>query len=121
MARILVVDDEELVRFSLRAMLESNGHDVEEAADGNDCLALLKGAPFDIAIIDIFMPNKEGTETIMELRRDYPDLKLIAISGGGHTGELSYLNAAISFGADLALPKPLSESDLIFAVDRLLL
>lgn len=120
MARIIVIDDEELVRFSLRAILEEAGHSVKEAADGDEGLALQKEQHFDIAIVDIFMPKKEGTETILEMHRDYPDLKLIAISGGGHSRELSYLNAAQTFGADLALPKPLTESDLIFAVNSLL-
>ncbi|MFC1673240.1 response regulator [Pseudomonadota bacterium] len=121
MARILVVDDEELVRFALCTILEDNGHEVEEAANGNECLEVLKKAPaFDIAIVDIFMPEKEGTETILELRRDYPDLKLIAISGGGQTGDLSYLKVAKTFGADMILPKPLTESDVVIAVNSLL-
>ena len=120
MARILVVDDEELVRFTLRAMLEDAGHDVEEAVDGGAGLTQQKEAPFDMIIIDIFMPNKEGTETIMELRRNYPELKLIAISGGGGMGNLSYLEVAKKFGADLALSKPLTEGELLSAVDGLL-
>lgn len=120
MARILIVDDEELVRFSLRTMLEEFEHSVEEAADGNEALAKIKEGGFDLAIIDIFMPEKEGTETIMELRRDFPDLKLVAISGGGQTGDLAYLKVAEAFGADMILPKPLTESDLRIAVDSLL-
>lgn len=120
MARILVVDDEELVRFSLRAMLEAQEHTVHEASDGNEATEIMKEHDFDMAIVDIFMPEKEGTETIMELRRDYPDLKVVAISGGGQTGDLAYLKVAEAFGAHMVLPKPLTESDLEVAVCKLL-
>lgn len=120
MARILVVDDEELARFSLREMLEDAGHEVEEAEDGSVCIDMQNKRPFDLIILDIFMPNKEGTETIMELRRAYPDLPLIAISGGGKMHDLSYLKVAKTFGADLALSKPLTQDELLEGVDALL-
>lgn len=120
MARILVVDDEELARFTLREILEGAGHEVVEATNGNEALANQKAHPFDLIITDIIMPEKEGVETIIELKRDYPNLKIIAISGGGRTRNLDFLNLAEEFGADKILPKPFSEQELLERVNECL-
>jgi len=117
MARILVVDDEELARFTLRDILESAGHKVEEADNGKEAIAIQNGNPFDLIITDIIMPEKEGIETIAELKRDYPDIKIIAISGGGRTKNLDFLTLAGEFGANMVLAKPFTEDALMKCVN----
>ena len=120
MARILVIDDEELARFTLKEILQSNGHDVVEARNGNEGIAFQKANPFDLVITDIIMPEKEGVETIIEMRGDFPDLKIIGISGGGRTQNLDFLKLAKQFGAARILAKPFDEEDLIKDVNELL-
>ncbi len=119
MASILVVDDEDLVRFSVRQMLEDVGHAVREAADGVEGIAQLQGCPFDLMITDIVMPRKEGMETIAEAKQLQPDLRVIAISGGGPVGQFHYLELAKQFGADAVLAKPFKKQELIALVDSL--
>ncbi len=113
MAKILVVDDEELARFTIRDILETAGHQVEEATNGVEALAIQSASPFDLVITDIIMPEKEGVETIIELKQLYPSLKIIAISGGGRTRNLDFLKLGKDLGADSILPKPFSDDDLM--------
>lgn len=120
MARILVIDDEELVRSALRLMLEFHGHEVTGACNGEEGIALHEKEPFDLIITDILMPRKEGVETIMELKRDYEDLKIIAISGGGKTRVIDYLKTARLLGADVTLAKPFDNAELLAAVETCL-
>ena len=117
MARILVIDDEDLARFTLRKFLQSAGHIVLEAKDGKEGLALLNKDPCDLVITDIIMPEKEGLETILELRQANPCLPIIAISGGGWGGYSGYLEAAQSFGANCSLAKPFAQEELLGAVE----
>jgi len=116
MARILIIDDEELVRFTLRQMLERAGHEVHEARDGEEGLAQYREQRPDLVITDIIMPEKEGIETILELRRDGQDVKLIAISGGGRIGNLGVLETAKKLGADEAMAKPIERNQLLAMV-----
>ena len=116
MARILIIEDDELVRDTLRDMLETAGHEVLEAADGGQGLATYRENPADVVITDIIMPDKEGVETIIELRRDYPDVKIIAISGGGRIGTTSFLELAREFGAQHAFGKPFQPEKLLSAI-----
>ncbi len=120
MACILLVDDEEAVRYTLRRMLERAGHDVFEATNGREALIALKSKRADLVITDIVMPVKEGTETILELRRRDPSLKIMAISGGGRTGNMDYLDVASRFGADYTLAKPVRMQELLDAVSTTL-
>ena len=120
MARILVIDDEELVRFTLKQALQKAGHEVLEAADGKDGVAVSKRSPVDLIITDIIMPEKEGVETIVELRRDDPDVKIIAISGGGRTGTTDYLELAQKLGSQRVLRKPFGRQELLEAVQETL-
>ena len=120
MARILVIDDEELVRFTLKQALEKAGHEVVEATNGNDGIEIYQQSPVDLIITDIIMPQKEGIETIVELRRDDPDVKIIAISGGGRTGTTNYLELAQTFGARHVLRKPFGRQELLDAVQETL-
>lgn len=120
MARILVVDDEAPIRALLRQVLESAGHEVRERHDGCGVLGALAGDPPDLLILDVFMPNREGLETLTDVRKHHPQVKVIAISGGGSYGDLDVLKVARKLGAHLALPKPVLRKDLLAAVDELL-
>jgi CheY-like chemotaxis protein len=120
MARVLVVDDEELAQFTIREILEDAGHDVCEAENGNQAIAEQQSQPFDLIITDIIMPEKEGVETIVELMAEFPDLKIIGISGGGRTRNLDYLQSAKQVGAKTVLSKPFTEDELLEAVESLL-
>lgn len=120
MAKVLVVDDEELARFTVREILETAGHEVEEAENGVEALALQSAGPFDLVITDIIMPEKEGLETIIELKQRNPSLNIIAISGGGRTRNLDFLKLADECGADSILTKPFSEDELMECVNACL-
>lgn len=113
MSRILVIDDDKYVRTSIRAVLEGVGHEVSDAGDADAGLALQRANPFDAAIVDLVMPKKEGLETIRELKHDYPDLPIVAISGGGDIVRKNYIQAAELFGAVATLEKPFDGDDLL--------
>jgi len=108
------------MREVLRLMLETEGYEVEEASNGNAALEKFRRCPADIVVTDILMPEKDGIQTIMELWRDYPDVKVIAISGSGGPETETNLQYARMFGALKTFPKPVSRADLIAAVEELL-
>ena len=120
MARILVVDNEELARFTIRDILETAGYEVDEATNGNEAIESQSANPFDLIITDIVMPEKDGVETTIKLKHDYPDLKIIAISGR-RTKNLDciklYLQLAEESGADRILAKPFSDEELLERVN----
>ena len=120
MARVLIIDDDNQVRSALRRWLERAGHDAFEAENGNEGLRLLGRERVDLVITDILMPEKEGLETIIELKRDYPGTKVIAISGSGQYASLEYLKAAERLGADRSFSKPIDRDRLLAAIERLL-
>jgi CheY-like chemotaxis protein len=119
MGHILVVDDEELVRRMLATALQRAGHRVSEARDGAEALTLLAREPFDLAIIDLIMPEKEGIETIAQIRRGGQGIKIIAASGGG-AARLDLLPLAIKSGADFTIGKPFQLPELVGLVDKAL-
>jgi CheY-like chemotaxis protein len=118
-ADILIVDDEELVRSMMRTALQRAGHRVAEAANGAEGLDLLAREKFDLAIIDLIMPEKEGIETIVQARRRGLDVKIIAASGGG-AAKLDLLPLAEKSGADHTIRKPFNLPDLVALVERAL-
>ena len=121
MARILVIDDEQGIRELLQDMLTEAGHDVEVAADGREGLAVQRARPADLVITDIFMPEKEGIETIIELQQEFPAIKVIAVSGGGNQARsLDYLPTASQFGAVRTLPKPFDIDVMLALVQEVL-
>jgi len=121
MARILLIDDDDQFRTLLRKMLEKAGYnDIEEANDGSVGVKLFRQHPFDLVITDIIMPDKGGIETIIELTGDYPQLKIIAMSGGGRVGPQDYLETAKRLGASRTLAKPFNYSELVETVHELL-
>jgi DNA-binding response OmpR family regulator len=119
--RLLVIDDDNLVRAALTDMLQTAGFDVVTASNGRRGLELLETTPVDAVITDILMPEQEGLETIREARQRFPDIRILAISGGGAGGgETQLLRFAESFGADQTLSKPFTGSQLVAAVRTLL-
>jgi CheY-like chemotaxis protein len=114
MARILLIDDDDSVRTMLHLTLAHFGHTVIEARNGKEGLELFQHANADLLITDIMMPEKEGLEVLMELRKKHPPVKIIAISGG------DYLHMAKLMGAAKVLAKPFSTNVLIEAIDELL-
>ena len=80
MARILIIDDDDRFRDMLQDMMERNGYEVVSASDGKEGIDLYRKEPTDLVITDIIMPNKEGVETMFELQRDFPDVKIIESS-----------------------------------------
>ncbi len=120
-SRILVIEDDSEVRTLLSVLLEREGHHVEVACDGIEGIHSFRTNPSDLIITDLVMPGKEGLETIVDLKREFPHLKIIAISGGGIDGQNNYLNAARLCGASLTFRKPFTNSELITAVNNLLL
>lgn len=120
MARILLIDDDIRVLETYRQMLEYAGYEVVVAIDGKEGIRLFREEPTDLVITDMIMPDKEGLETIMELRRDFPSAKIIAISGGSFMGPKEYLEIAKQFGATFTLAKPIEQEELLGAVQECL-
>lgn len=113
---ILVIDDEELVRQTLESILREAGFDVATAANGEEGLKFLGDHAVDLVVTDILMPQKEGIETIVQMRKFHPHLGVVAISGGGRTRNLEPLKFARQLGADATIPKPFEPEDLVNAV-----
>ena len=121
MARILIVDDEEALRATMRRMLQTAGHEVIEAGDGEQALGLAARNPPDLAVCDIYMPVREGFETIRELRQGFPKLGVIAVSGaGGMNPSVDFLRMAGLLGADATLAKPFVTRQLLALVETVL-
>ena len=113
MADILIVDDDPLVREYLSIMVKTDGHVAASAAHGGHAIEMMSANHYDLALVDIFMPEKEGIETICELRERFPVTRIVAMSAGCKTMPSSQaLDFAICFGADDVLPKPFSLDDL---------
>jgi len=118
MPRILVMDDEADARMFMKDILESAGYEVALAADGVEGLRRFHSAPFDLALVDLFMPNREGLETIKELRQYSPDFPIIAVSGDSCA--LPLLSIAQRLGAAEVLQKPFLPEELIDMIKRVL-
>jgi len=120
MARILLVDDDLQIRDMLKLTLERDGHVVSEAENGVQAVQRYTPGEIDLVITDIVMPEKEGIETIMELRSLDPLVKIIAISGGGRINPDDYLNWARRFGVRYTFTKPVDRQELRQAIEDLL-
>lgn len=116
---ILIVDDNRLVRLSLKRLLEGAGYRVIEAHDGREGLSLQKSAAPDAMILDLLMPEMDGIELIQQLRKDAPNLPVVAMSAEG-SGRIDLLHYATLLGADRALPKPFSNVELLQVLQELL-
>lgn len=120
MSRILVIDDELSLRQLLRSMLERVGHTVFDAPDGREGMALWHREPTDIVVTDVFMPEKDGIEVILEMKKVAVRPKIIAMSGGGRKGLLDWSSSALAVGADRVLLKPFDQKTFLSAVQELL-
>ena len=118
MTKILLIDDEEMIRKCVRSILKSENYVLEEASEAEPVLDMLNANPVDIVISDLFLPGKDGLKLIEEVRRDFPAIKIIAITGGGlHLFDpKNALNAARRSGADYTLMKPIKRKDLLSAL-----
>ena len=120
MERVLVIDDESQIRSMLRLMLERAGYEVEEAPDGMEGIRIYRENPVDLVISDLIMPNKDGIGMMIELRKEFPDIKFIAMSGGGLNKPDGYLEGAKKLGANWTLTKPIDREELLRAVKNTL-
>lgn len=121
MASILIIDDSPQIRKYVRFVLEMKGHDVRAAEDGGAGLKAQRERQADLILCDLFMPEKEGLETIRELRHEFPQQKIIALSGDSHfDGSMDFLAVALRLGAAATLRKPFSPADLVRKVEQLL-
>lgn len=116
MTRILIIDDDVQVLDMLRQTLENEGYEIITAPNGKEGAHLYREDPADLVITDIIMPEKEGLETIIELKKDFPDVKIIAISGGGKSNPEEYLQMAKMLGAKHIFAKPVEREELLKAV-----
>ena len=116
-ARILIVDDEAPMRFVIEHLLTEEGYQVSTAANGEAALELASAERFDLIMIDLIMPRKDGIETIVALRDSQPETKIIAMSGGWNGGGNSYLRLAGKIGASLTLAKPFDRATLLNAIE----
>jgi len=117
--KILLIDDDALVRFSLAMMLRDAQHEVVTAENGYAGMQLLRKERPDVVVTDIIMPDQEGFETIIEIKREHPGIKVIAISGGLRQGNLDILPMAMGLGADATIAKPFNPSQLLDEIERL--
>lgn len=114
--KVCVIDDDPLVISHLEAMLKELGHDVVSAGDVNGGLEQVAAQGSDAAVVDVLMPERDGLTFIMEARRERPDLRIVAITGGGRLSATALLKMASGLGADAVLAKPFSASDLQLAL-----
>lgn len=110
---ILIIDDDTIFRTGLVKILRMEDYDVLEASDGQEGIDVFKKQQPDLVITDILMPNKEGIETIIEMKDSNPDQKILAMSGGGRGNPQEYLEFAKDFGAEMILKKPFKIDELL--------
>ena len=122
MAKILIVEDDVALSQVLRGALMDSGHNVMEAFDGATASKIMKKESIDLVIADIFLPEKDGLDLIREVKKGAPEVKIIAISGGGkhNKDSYTYLKAAMSFGADCRIDKPFDIAELLGSIEELL-
>jgi len=116
MERILIIDDEPQIRSMLRLMLERDGYEVVQAPDGIEGIRLYRQNPSDLIITDLIMPNKDGIGMIIDLKKEFPEVKIIAMSGGGLNKPDGYLKGAKKLGAAYTLTKPIDREEMLRAV-----
>jgi CheY-like chemotaxis protein len=116
MAKILVIDDDSAMRRLVTRILSGENHEVIEAANGKQGLDQFAAHHPDVVVTDLLMPEQEGIETIRELRRIAPSLRIVAMSGGGTDNDLMFLGMAKALGADAVLAKPFRAEELLRAV-----
>ena len=120
MPRIMVIDDDDGVRVSLRRALQRDGHTVIEEADGKSALRHFAGDPADLVISDVYMPDMDGIEFLLRAQDAFPEAKIILMSGGGQMSKESVLSAGARLGAVRVFEKPFDIVDMLEAVRAVL-
>ena len=120
MARILVIDDQDSIRRVVRRALEQDGHEVFDASDGEVGMEILESQSFDVVITDIFMPGQDGIVTLRQVRKRFPKVKVIVISGGDSTGMMDLREDAELLGAVKSLQKPFNAREIMDVVKSVL-
>ncbi len=120
MAIILIIDDEPQIRSMLKLMLERDGYEVAEAPDGIEGIRVYRQKPADLIITDLIMPNKDGIGMIIDLKKEFPNVKIIAMSGGGLNKPEGYLKGAKKLGAACTLTKPIDRDEMLRAIKDVL-
>jgi CheY-like chemotaxis protein len=120
MARVIVIDDQEPIRRIVRTALERAGHEVLDAADGEVGLQLLERHATDVVLSDIFMPGMDGIQMLRQIRRQFPAVKVIVMSGGDSTGMLDLRRDAELLGAVKSLSKPFTTHEIVAVVNSVL-
>jgi len=130
MKRVMIIDDEEDIRIVLKETLVRAGFDVVVACDGKEGLSLLREKPADLVITDVIMRGKDGVETAYDIRMEFPQTKIVVMSGGGNAAPIgyeptavsttAYLASAAAVGADMTITKPFDREELIKAVTELM-
>lgn len=114
---ILVVDDDPLLATSFQRYLADKGHKVFVAKDGRVAIQILAREVVEVVLLDIFMPDQDGIETLREIKRTFPEVRVAVMSGGGVRGRYDFLQAAQKFGADSVAQKPITPSQLLAIVE----
>lgn len=117
--RIIVIDDQEPIRRIIRRALEGEGYEVLDASDGEMGIGLLRQQGAALVITDIFMPGQDGIQTVRQLRKEFPNVKVIAMSGGGSMGQ-DLIEGAELLGASRTLHKPLTAREVVELVREVL-
>jgi len=117
---ILVIDDEPALREILSHVLSDAGHRVVGAANGKEASKVLSSAAFDVVLTDVIMPEKDGMQVISELRKKFPEVRIVAMSGGGHVSRDQYLKIAKGLGAHAVLEKPFPNQQLLATIESLM-
>jgi YesN/AraC family two-component response regulator len=120
MALILIIDDEPQIRSMLKLMLERDGYEVSEAPDGIEGIRVYRQKPADLVITDLIMPNKDGIGMIIDLKKEFPNVKIIAMSGGGLNKPEGYLKGAKKLGAACTLTKPIDRDEMLRTIKDVL-
>lgn len=115
--KILIAEDEKEIANGIKTLLEQKGHDVFVATDGHEALAFVNQNQTDVIITDIIMPEMDGIELIIKIRKQFPEIKIIAISGGGRISAEDHLESAHKLGAFITLKKPFSFHQLMMALE----
>lgn len=116
MARVLLIDDDAAIRSVMRRVLEKAGHEFLEASDGEAGMRLLAEHRPDLVITDLFMPGQDGIVTVRRIRKEFPGVKVLVVSGGDSTGRLDLRRDAEMLGAVASLGKPFAPGALLRAI-----
>lgn len=118
MKKVLIADDNADIRESLKRVLERAGYAVEVARDGDEALARQKANPANVLITDLFMPGRDGFETLAAFRKTYPQTRIVAISGESRMTRRDYLESARLIGVDATFRKPFDPQQLVETLRR---